>query len=395
MTHQTPPCPIFYPQTRETGVCLLHHRDRVRALQRGLMQGARAQVTVRRNGISLAGQNVPEDTMQAALLSAEATQRRTQKANRIKRWVLKAQYNWSRRLLRKHTPCFALCWNGIKGHRYLFMQAARDLGMATVFMEESPIPGRVTVDFRGVNYGNSLPRSAAVYQAWQGQNGVAAGAWRDVMKTMQARKAATRDDVGQNAAGDALIGEKYLFCPLQVPGDSQITIYGDWVKSIEHLIETLGQVAQALPDGWHIRVKEHPTARTSFGDRLRAMETDKFRLDNDTDTFAQVAASQGVITVNSSVGLQSFAYDKPVLVLGQAFYAFDGVATKVSSADHLRQILHNPTEMTFDPAQRDAFMNYLVTEYFPKEEDCKAGRYTVFDAVTRDQRLMETIALLG
>ena len=47
-------------------------------------------------------------------------------------------------------------------------------------------------------------------------------------------------------------------------------------------------------------------------------------LDNDTDTFEQVAASRGVVTVNSSVGIQAFYFDKPVVVCGQTFWSIPG-----------------------------------------------------------------------
>jgi capsular polysaccharide export protein len=300
---------------------------------------------------------------------------------------------WSRRALRRKKCDVLVVWNGIKGRLRMMSEAAKDMGLAVVYFEEAPLPKRITMDFDGVNYGSSLPRQIAFYQAWSRRTEITIDDWRKLNADLVAR-ASTRGDVGQSKELEPGLDENFIFCPLQVPGDSQITIYGDWIKSVEDMIDQIAQASQALPEGWHIRVKEHPSARQAFGDKLRALEGPKFRLDNATDTFEQVAKSKAVLTVNSSFGLQAFFFDKPVLTLGKAFYAFDNIATKVSSLAELERICEDPAVLQFDQTARDHFRSYLDAAYYPFEEDVKAGKYTLLDAVARDKERDDILSSL-
>ncbi|MCV6825727.1 MULTISPECIES: capsular biosynthesis protein [Halocynthiibacter] len=296
------------------------------------------------------------------------------------------QYKWCWRYLDDKTDCLLVVWNGIKGHRRVLADAAIKRGVPVVYFEEAPLPERITVDFQGVNYGSSLPRDFAFYRAWAEQESIDLKAWRKLGASLIPRAAATREDVLQQDASEDLGKESFIFCPLQVPGDSQITIYGDWISSVEQMIDELAEASKALPDGWHLRIKEHPTAKVSFGEKLAGLTSDKFRVDNSTNTFEQVAASRAVLNINSSVGLQGFFFDKPAIVLGHAFYGIDGIATKASSQSELAELLSAPENLSFDPEKRDLFMSYLASEYYPLEEDAKAGRYTIADAIARDQK---------
>ena len=88
-------------------------------------------------------------------------------------------------------------------------------------------------------------------------------------------------------------------------------------------------------------------------------------LDNTTDSFAQLAASRGVVTLNSSMGLQSFFYDKPVVVLGRAFFAIPGLVTCASDQSALNAAFASADSLSFDPASRAKFMNWLDQVYYP------------------------------
>ena len=99
-----------------------------------------------------------------------------------------------------------------------------------------------------------------------------------------------------------------------------------------------------------------------------------------------MAASKAVLNVNSSVGLQAFFFDKPVIALGHAFYAFDGLANKCSDEQELSGLLANPEFLTFDQSARDAFMSYLDAEFYPYEQKIVAGEYVLSDALKRESR---------
>ncbi len=320
--------------------------------------------------IGLSFRNFPEshDRAAAALLVAKKQPR-----GAIQRWLkytlIRCQYNWARRYFTRHPDQIATCWNGLTGSRRAFMMGAQDAGAARLYAELAPFPGRITLDRTGVNAHNSLSLDPAFYLNWaDAQPTRQRDSWRDMGADMTARTS-RRKDVGQSGDDNLAAVGNFLFCPLQVPNDSQITLFADWVNSVIGMLDALSKAAHSLPPGWHIRIKEHPSAKLSLAGALQeAIDQSGGRIvvDNQTDTFAQVAASGGVLTINSSVGLQAFFYDRPVIVLGQAFFAIEGLVHKATDADVLSTLLAKPESLGFDPTLRNAFMNYLDQAYYPK-----------------------------
>jgi len=243
-----------------------------------------------------------------------------------------------------------------------FMEGARAAGAQRLYLELAPLPGRITVDPRGVNALCSLPRALQPYLAWADKFAPDRKAWR-----------AARSDIRQRPASrlrvsdDGLppLDEPFLFVPLQVPKDTQLRLFGGEFKSVDVFVSSLASAASSLPDGWHLRLKEHPSTQVSVVEAIRAAGTSRIWLDNDTDTFVQVAASRGVVTVNSSVGMQAFYFDKPVVVCGQTFWAIPGLATPAPDLGSLKDVLAEAETLGFDADARDAFMTYLSSVYFP------------------------------
>ncbi|WP_460272745.1 capsular polysaccharide export protein, LipB/KpsS family [Celeribacter sp. ULVN23_4] len=318
--------------------------------------------------IPLSLRNFPETASRVdAALSVAKRQPKGPVGRALKRLLIRLQYNGARRYFSRHPDTIAMCWNGITGSRRVFMEGARDAGVPTLFAELAPFPGRMQLDHTGVNALGSLPRDPRFYMAWsEGRPERRSEDWRKLGANLTARES-RRADVGQ-ATGADLSGENFLFVPLQVPNDSQITMFSGWVGTVPKMLAALGEAAASLPEGWHIRVKEHPSAKTSLSWPLAsAVDAAKGRIviDNQTDTFEQVRASRGVITINSSVGLQAFFYDKPVIVLGKAFFAMPGLVQVADTAEALSGALYQAESLSFDPVLRAAFMNYLDQVHFP------------------------------
>lgn len=171
---------------------------------------------------------------------------------------------------------------------------------------------------------------------------------------------------GAKVTPEGELTDPFVFVPLQVPGDSQLRLFGGAFRTVEAVLETIAEAAKGLPEGWHVRLKEHPTSRIAFGDMIERLKHPKLVLDNNTDTFAQVAAARVVVTVNSSVGLEAMFYEKPVVALGDCFWAIPGIANHCPTPGALRNTLSNPETISFDPSTRAAFLSFLVSEYYPK-----------------------------
>ena len=298
----------------------------------------------------------PETRARVALCLSRAKRQPTGFARWLKALLIRLQYNGARRLFLRHPGAVAVAWNGLGGTRQAFLLAARDAGCGTLACELAPFPGRITVDAVGVN-----AESTAVGVDFSGAE-TGAG-WRAMGQGLTARPS-RRADVGQ---GQGVPTGDFLFCPLQVPSDSQVTLFAGWTGGMAGFLAALAQAAPHLPPGWHLRVKEHPSAREPLTLSLAPLlATGRVVLDNDTDSFAQLIASRGVVTLNSSMGLQGFFHDKPVVVLGRAFFARAGLVEVVSDQTQLNAAFGAAPALTFDPDLRDRFMNWLDQVYYPR-----------------------------
>lgn len=272
----------------------------------------------------------------------------------LKAWLIRLQYNGARRLFARHPGTVAVAWNGLGGSRLAFLLAARDQGLGTLACELAPFPDRITLDPKGVN-----AESAVVGVDVSGFD--AGDGWRAMAAGLTAR-ASRRGDVGQ--AGGMPQG-RYLFCPLQVPDDSQVTLFAGWTGGMAGFLAAIGEAAAHLPPGWHLRLKEHPSARVAL-DLAPLVATGRVVVDNATDSFAQVQGSRGVVTLNSSLGIQAFFHDKPVVVLGRAFFAVPGLVTVVGDQAALNAAFAAADSLGFDAGLRARFMNWLDQVYYPR-----------------------------
>ena len=310
----------------------------------------------------------PETATRVGLCLSRAKRQPTGLMRRLKALLIRLHYNGARRLFARNPGAIAAAWNGLGGSRQAFLLAARDAGCPTLHAELAPFPGRITLDPVGVNAESSVPTDPAFFTQWAASDPSRCDdQWRSLGQSLTARPS-RRADVTQGTA--SLPNTPFLFCPLQVPDDSQVTLFSNWTHGIDGFLSALHQAAQHLPANWHLRLKEHPSARTNLTDLIAPLlATGKVVLDNQTDSFAQLAASAGVVTLNSSMGLQAFFFDKPVITLGRAFFARAPLTTPAQNQPHLNQLFTNPQTLTFDALDRARFMTWLDRVYYPRLTD--------------------------
>jgi len=112
--------------------------------------------------------------------------------------------------------------------------------------------------------------------------------------------------------------EKYIFFPLQVNSDSQILINSD-INNTE-AVEIAAQLAREA--GVKLLIKPHPAeADVEYVSRLNRLKEDYGFYFVDDNTFELIKYAVQVVTINSTVGIESMILQKDVKVLGRSHYA--------------------------------------------------------------------------
>ena len=117
---------------------------------------------------------------------------------------------------------------------------------------------------------------------------------------------------------EEVTSEPFIFVPLQVSSDTQLLLNAD--------IDNLGLIRAVLSDPnlskFKVVVKFHPgdTPLSIFKVYSKVKRNRRILFSNDS-VISLILASSGVITINSTVGLQSLLLSKPTTFLGRTIFS--------------------------------------------------------------------------
>jgi hypothetical protein len=134
-------------------------------------------------------------------------------------------------------------------------------------------------------------------------------------------------------------GSKYIYFPLHVEGDFQLTNIAPHCKYQDYLINL---IADALPYGYELYIKEHPARIGNIGfKRLRRiLRTERVILISPfVNSHELIENSAAVISVNSTTGFEALLYSKPVITLGECFYRNHGLTIDVEGFNQIPEAL--------------------------------------------------------
>ena len=323
---------------------------------------------------------------QTALRSARHVPR-GRYGSHLKLDFLRLQYNWIYRYLAKINPTQVLIYNGLNGVNYLASAACQELGFDRLYFERAPLQDRIQIDAKGVNFQSSIPVESEFYQRldaneFSGYKGSDYVFQHERILNSRSERRLTPMLLER--------AQPYVFCPLQVPRDTQVTVFGGWVTGMPHFLNCVNEASHQLPPGVQMRIKEHPKSPVSFSDRIKQFGNSRLILDNDNNTYALIKNSLGVITVNSSVGLEAFLFDKPVITLGRALYSFGELTVRANDMKSLCEMLRNLVSVSWSHIERDRFIKFLHF-WLPSLSDVLSRRYTVADLVARDLKFQSLL----
>lgn len=188
---------------------------------------------------------------------------------------------------------------------------------------------RATDDVR-YNWANLLGRRRfphwRTHRQWNPFHEYAGWAWRGARRPLV--KVASRVRQRRVLAAQ---GPVFLF-PLQLEGDTQIRFWSGFRSMPEAAEQVIASFARFAPHDAHLAVKSHPldngllpwrriirqmAARHGVADRVHYLAEVAYT--------PLLAAARGVITVNSTAGIQALREGKRVVTLGTAVYDLPGL----------------------------------------------------------------------
>jgi len=227
-----------------------------------------------------------------------------------------------------------------------------------VYIENGYFRGTIQADPLGINDDNSLPRDPGFYLRYQPDD-------RPLDMVLD-----TRDPKhGVQAAVGLPAG--YVFVPFQVDSDSQITLHSPWVGSMAAFHGLVVEMAEALPDRVFV-IKEHPHSRRTLSGRVAAHPRVIFQ--NGRNTQELIDGAGGVLTINSTVGVEALARGKPVAMVGRACYRIEGLVRAAENAEGLRTALSDLPDWRPDERLRRHFLHYLYYRFLLRNEGLPDGR---------------------
>ena len=278
-------------------------------------------------------------------------------ANPVHRWIykfiLRLQIPWLVSIVYKalssYKPDYIILWNGKKFHQAIAHKVAESLKIKAVFFENGVLPHTTTMDFHGVNASNSVPREKAFYRQLHYEIN------RPLPDSLQARVSKKK-----RKSFHASLPKRYIFVPFQVAYDTQIIQHSPWIEDMFELFEIIEWLAQKTDLVFVI--KEHPSDRVSEYKKLyeKANEHIIFSSRNTQELIENASA---IMTINSSVAIESLLFQKRVIVLGEAFFAIEGIVKVASSKEQIKAILTTLEHWEIDTVLVENFLKYLYYDY--------------------------------
>lgn len=278
-------------------------------------------------------------------------------------------------LIDREQPQVLVLWNG--SHRYCqILLALLPVGTRTAFFENGLLPNTTTFDAQGVNFRNSVPREAEFYRRYAEQ--VAQGPEESIALVPRKPRIEGLQPIE--------LPKQYIFIPFQDDRDTQVRLFSPWIKNMRELF-ALGDLIQ-IKTGLTVVFKEHPSSRESYPELHQRCHA-SLMFANGNSTQELIESSLFVVTLNSTVGLESLLLGRPLLTLGQAFFNIPGVVMHADSAEQMLAIVATFPAWPLNPELRNGFLHYLKNQYCVPGSWQQADDVHVRDVVIRMLHLID------
>mgnify|MGYP003650382884 CR=1 FL=1 len=339
------------------------------------------------NSVKLSKQELDDIVFKAEQELYNAKDETWQTVKLLSRGLLEAQINklYARlfHFLSEKQPKLLAIWNGHKWQDNVLHAVNKHFNIPIAYFENGVLPNTTTMDFSGINALNSVPRDIAFYQKLPQSAGKPA---HKIVARKYKNKKPTKTKFK--------LPKKYLLVPFQKDRDSQILDNSPWIKSMRQLFALLLDALEASGrDDLHIVFREHPSAKTKYSDLYKkAAKHPRLCFDQQSDLTEIITNAEAVITINSTVGLESLLLGTKVITLGEAFYNVSPLVLSASSAPDLATQINALSRFSLDQKLLQQFVGYLEDEYVisgdwkkPDEQHFDSIRQRFFNYLTQLQ----------
>ncbi|WP_310463495.1 capsular biosynthesis protein [Sphaerotilus sp.] len=289
--------------------------------------------------------------------------------------------DWLRGLIKRQRIDAVVLFGQMRPVHCTAREVASELGVGIFVFEEGYLrPNYVTIERRGVNALSRLPRAASFYAEREQprhpaptpttQNiqrtaliaaayGIAAAALRpwyphqtyhrslnpvtEPLRWARSYVRHLRYQISEHGLHARLTGadlsKRWFLVPLQVQSDSQIVHHSPYTSVEAFISDVMASFAEHAPDETGLVIKHHPMDR-AYSDYQRYIQREAVRLKishrvvylHDQHLPTLLDHARGVVTINSTVGLQALHHGAPVITLGESVYSMPGLVYSGSLA---------------------------------------------------------------
>lgn len=257
-------------------------------------------------------------------------------------------------VLTEKKPDYVVLWNGRKLPNMTIVMAAKQLGIKLFYFENGLLPNTVSLDPKGVNFASSLSSDPEFYLTFDPSNSY----------SFSAPEIVPRSNIKKRQSFDKTkLPEHFVFVPFQVPHDTQIVCYSTWIDSMETLYEEVIKAVKMLNDpSLKVVFKEHPSWHKHYTSLYKKDPIGLFANGNSTTELIEKA--EAVVTINSTVGMESLLLGKRVITLGDACYNIENLVLHASDSQQLINALSKVSQgWQMNRLLCEKFFSYLKYVY--------------------------------
>lgn len=314
-----------------------------------------------------------------------------------------------------HTVDATCTWNGQRVFDLIINHHAREHGCSTLFYEMGLFrPDTLTIDAKGVNVRNSVPREIGFYKEYDACGSVNVPAKIEQPLSSNTLYAAYklfdhllallglgtykrfdnlyRPKLSAPSAAETVTLEHLdpsyinIFCPLQVSHDTQVLLNSPYIKSMEAFFTIIKECASEFAN-MQKKVRFYLKAHPKEMQRIAFNFTEAvFVFNPDISSADAVKATDLTMTINSTVGLEAVQYNKPCVTLAETFYSTEPIAF-FAHPGKVTETIEKAFQES-DPDLQNRFISYLKHEY-----QLPYNPFTIlaYDSQLHQQKFMELV----